>query len=79
MRTKTYKCPKCGSKKAVEIIYGMPTGDAFRLSEEGKLVIGAVVRNLMTQTEAAPIVSMSGFRGKAARLIHETPPHIRHR
>lgn len=35
-----YVCPRCGSKKAVEIIYGMPTGDAFKLSEEGKLIIG---------------------------------------
>ncbi len=33
------KCPKCGGK-VVEILYGMPTSEAFEASERGELVLG---------------------------------------
>ena len=54
MRTKTYKCPRCGSKKAIEIIYGMPTGEAFKMSEEGKLVIGGCCQELDDPDRSCP-------------------------
>ena len=33
-------CPRCGCRKAVEILYGMPTVEAFKQSEEGKFALG---------------------------------------
>lgn len=34
------KCPKCGSSNVCEILYGMPTGEAYELAEQGKLILG---------------------------------------
>ena len=34
------KCPKCGSSNVCEILYGMPTGEAHELAEQGKLILG---------------------------------------
>lgn len=34
------KCPNCGSKKTLKIIYGMPTHDTFLKAEEGKIKLG---------------------------------------
>ena len=34
------KCPRCGSNNVCEILYGMPTGEAFELAEQGKLILG---------------------------------------
>jgi hypothetical protein len=37
-------CSKCNSnKEVIPILYGMPTGEAFKESEEGKLLIGGCV------------------------------------
>lgn len=40
MTKKQRKCPQCQSKNVVEILYGMPTKEAFDDAEEGKLLIG---------------------------------------
>ena len=34
------KCPKCGSSNVCEILYGMPTGEAYKLAEQGKMILG---------------------------------------
>ncbi len=34
------KCPRCGSLNAINILYGMPTYDAFLMAEEGKVKLG---------------------------------------
>ena len=34
------RCPKCGSLNTIKILYGMPTHEAFLLSEEGKIKLG---------------------------------------
>ena len=34
------KCPKCGSSKAIEIIYGMPPSDLAEQEEQGKIKLG---------------------------------------
>ena len=33
------KCPKCGSSNVCEILYGMPTGEAYKLAEQGKIIL----------------------------------------
>lgn len=37
------KCPKCGSKTAVRIVYGMPTLNLFQEAEAGKVKIGGCI------------------------------------
>lgn len=37
------KCPKCGSSNVCEILYGMPTGEAYELAEQGKLILVVVI------------------------------------
>ena len=37
------KCPKCGSSNVCEILYGMPTGEAYKLAEQGKMILGGCV------------------------------------
>ena len=34
------RCPKCGSLKAIKILYGMPTHEAILMAEEGKIKLG---------------------------------------
>lgn len=34
------RCPKCGSLNVIKILYGMPSHEAFILSEEGKIKLG---------------------------------------
>ena len=34
------KCPRCGSSNVCEILYGMPTSEAFELEEQGKIILG---------------------------------------
>ena len=34
------KCPACGSKDTVKILYGEPTYEAYLESEQGKLKLG---------------------------------------
>jgi len=33
-------CPACGSGDVVPIVYGFPSGELLRESEEGKVVLG---------------------------------------
>ena len=33
-------CPKCKSNHVSQILYGMPTHEAFRMAERGKLILG---------------------------------------
>ncbi|MPM32883.1 hypothetical protein SDC9_79449 [bioreactor metagenome] len=40
MAIKHNKCPRCGSLNAIQILYGMPTRDAFLMAEEGKIKLG---------------------------------------
>ena len=35
------RCPKCGSLNVIKILYGMPSHEAFILSEEGKIKLAA--------------------------------------
>ena len=39
------KCPNCGSLNVIDIIYGLPTEEAFLLSEEGYIKLGGCVIN----------------------------------
>jgi len=34
------KCPKCGSKNSVKIVYGMPSFKLFQEAEAGKVKLG---------------------------------------
>ena len=47
MKKKTKsQCPKCKSKKVISIVYGYPSAEMWKLSEEGKIEIGGcIVRN----------------------------------
>lgn len=47
MKKKTkLQCPKCKSKKVIPIVYGLPTYETFKSSEEGKIELGGcIVRN----------------------------------
>jgi len=36
-------CPYCGAKDQKEIMYGLPTHEAFVDAEEGKIVLGGCV------------------------------------
>jgi hypothetical protein len=33
-------CPRCGSKDAVPIVYGLPTEESIRKEAEGKYILG---------------------------------------
>ena len=37
------QCPKCGSKNAVKIVYGMPSYDLFEEAQAGKVKLGGCV------------------------------------
>lgn len=37
------KCPQCGSKRAVRIMYGMPAYEAFLKAEKGEIALGGCV------------------------------------
>jgi hypothetical protein len=37
------KCPKCNSEKVIPIVYGLPTDDAFKAADEGKVVLGGCI------------------------------------
>ena len=49
-----YVCPRCKCRKAVEIIYGMPSYDTFKLGEEGKLVIGGCCKKIDNPDRSCP-------------------------
>lgn len=35
-----YKCPACGSRDTVRILYGEPTYETYLASEQGELILG---------------------------------------
>ena len=37
--SKPEKCPKCGGK-VLDILYGMPMGEAFEAEERGEIILG---------------------------------------
>jgi len=40
---KPKKCPKCGSRKVVRIIYGLPTEEAYKEHLAGKIALGGCI------------------------------------
>lgn len=40
MRPRKYQCPQCHQKTGVDILYGMPTIEAFEQAERGEIVLG---------------------------------------
>lgn len=34
------RCPKCGSKNTIKILYGMPTKEVFQKAEAGEIKLG---------------------------------------
>ena len=34
------KCPTCGARAVVPVLYGLPTEEAFKQEQDGKIVIG---------------------------------------
>jgi transcription elongation factor Elf1 len=42
-KSKPIKCPKCGAERVVNILYGMPTHEAFLKAQAGKLALGGCV------------------------------------
>lgn len=40
MKTQKYTCPECRARSGVDILYGMPTGDAAEMEARGELVLG---------------------------------------
>jgi len=40
MKENLPNCPKCGSKKVVRIIYGLPSRETFEEAKEGKIILG---------------------------------------
>ena len=55
----TYKkCPKCGSKNSVNIVYGFPSYELFQKAEAGKVKLGGcVVENVYEQVEGSFILN----------------------
>lgn len=37
------KCPKCGSRNSVKIVYGMPSYELFQKAEAGKVKLGGCI------------------------------------
>ncbi|MCX7720652.1 MAG: hypothetical protein N2Z64_05145 [Dictyoglomus thermophilum] len=42
-KSKKIKCPKCGSKNVIPIIYGYPTSEAFEKEKRGEIILGGCV------------------------------------
>ncbi len=40
MGKKNYKCPFCGSKNVLEIVYGYPSNELFEEAKAGKVLLG---------------------------------------
>jgi predicted RNA-binding Zn-ribbon protein involved in translation (DUF1610 family) len=39
-KAESSKCPECGSSKALPILYGMPSAEAGKAAQEGKIILG---------------------------------------
>lgn len=46
MSPKKYICPACKAKTGVEILYGMPTEEAFESANRNELVLGGCCAEL---------------------------------
>jgi hypothetical protein len=42
-KMKPPKCPHCGAKKVVDILYGYPSDEGFEKADKGELVIGGCI------------------------------------
>ena len=40
MSKRKYICPSCRQKTGVEILFGMPSHEAFAMAERGEIVLG---------------------------------------
>ena len=40
LKRRPVKCPQCGSKSVLEIVYGMPEPSLFEDAEQGKVILG---------------------------------------
>ncbi len=40
MSTRKYRCPACKQKTGVEILYGMPSYEAFKMAERNEIALG---------------------------------------
>ena len=40
MKIRKYICPSCGHKTGVDILYGMPSKEAFEMAKRGECVLG---------------------------------------
>jgi hypothetical protein len=40
VKLRTYICPRCRKRSGVDILYGMPTHEAFEMAERGEIAIG---------------------------------------
>jgi hypothetical protein len=54
MKTQRYKCPKCDKKNAVEIIYGFPTDESFKLFKDGKVKLGGCCHEIGAPDRSCP-------------------------
>lgn len=41
--SKKRRCPECGSKKVIHIVYGYPSPEAQKKAEQGKIKLGGCV------------------------------------
>jgi len=39
-KTKKPKCPNCGSKNVIPIVYGLPEHEAFEREKRGEIILG---------------------------------------
>lgn len=51
-----YKCPACGSRDTVRILYGEPTYEAYLASEQGELILGGSVFRIVAQPSTVNLV-----------------------
>ena len=57
--SKKRRCPKCGSKKVIHIVYGFPSPEAQKKAEQGKIELGGCVVTAMTLSGFAVNVKKS--------------------
>lgn len=55
MKPTHFKCPHCGGRKAIPIVYGYPTKDTWRLAEAGLVRIGGCCVSDSDPDRACPV------------------------
>jgi predicted RNA-binding Zn-ribbon protein involved in translation (DUF1610 family) len=43
MRVRSYRCPECGQKTGVDIIYGLPTEDDHAAADRREIALGGCI------------------------------------